>query len=231
MGWCGNLHCYQVWGRQVSSSHPNPSSTTCTAVAEEKGASAPSLLQQDPLITSLCCTLVKDVYSFSFFQAEPFLPVICWGQSFPPTLKLCSIASVEKNNILFLLFSSPKHGFLFLLHLLFLYKASQAVGTGNGQRCVLWVRVERQDLKTKTGQSPESQATEADAVLSRCGLYVIWQQKHTQSKGLEPNLGGVRNPVAGATNSLHTFSLGGKPVLPALNGGNSVRQGPAFPAP
>lgn len=58
-----------------------------------------------------------------------------------------------------------------------------------------------QDLKIKTGQSPESQATEAAAVLSRCGLCVIWQQKHTQTKALKPSLGGVTNPAAGATNS------------------------------
>lgn len=96
--------------------------------------SAPSLQQQDSLITSLCCTSVNAVFLFSFFQAVQFLPDICWGQSFPPTLKLCPFASVENNNLLLLLFSSPKHGFLFHLHTLFLHKATQAVGAGNGQR-------------------------------------------------------------------------------------------------
>lgn len=58
--------------------------------------SACSLPQQDPFFTSLCCTSVKAVYLFSFFQAVQFLPVICQGKSFPPTLKLSPFASVEK---------------------------------------------------------------------------------------------------------------------------------------
>lgn len=77
-----------------------------------RNPSAHSLPQQDPFITSLCCTSVKAVYLFSLFQAVQFLPVICSGQCFPPTLKLCPFASVEKTTSFFLLFS-PKHGFLF----------------------------------------------------------------------------------------------------------------------
>lgn len=101
VGWCGNLHCHQVWGRQVFSSHLNPPAVPAQQWLKMMRAwmnlSAPSLPQQDPLITSLCCTSVKTVYLFSFFQAVQFLLVICWGQSFPPTLKLCPFASVEKH--------------------------------------------------------------------------------------------------------------------------------------
>lgn len=141
VGWCGNFHCHQVWGRQVFSSHPNSSSTTCTAVAEgDEGLDEPQctlLAQQDPLITTLCCTSVKTVYLFSFFHAVQFLPVTCWGKSFPPTLKLWPFASVEKHNLLFLLFSSHKDGFLFPLHMLFSPQSHQVVGAGTGQRCML----------------------------------------------------------------------------------------------
>lgn len=70
-----------------------------------------------------------------------------------------------------------------------------------------------QELETKTGQSPESQATEAGPVLSRCGLRVIWQQKHIQTKALKPNIRSVTNPLACGKGEVFIYFPQGKSLF------------------
>lgn len=177
--------------------------------------SLPSSRQQDPSITILCHILIKAVYLFVvlfFFQSVQLLPVICWGPSFPPTLKLGHSASDAKTPSFFS--SSPPPSTAFSpAHNTHTFPAQALPGSvraGHGQWCMLWAGV---GLETKTGQSPEAQTTGAGPLLGRHGLCVTRQQKHSQTKALKPRPGDVMNPAAHRSGEVFTLSPLGKSLV------------------
>lgn len=162
--------------------------------------SIPSSPQQDPSVTSLCCTLIKAVYLFGFFQAVQFLLVFSWGPSFPPTLKLGHSASAAKTPSFFS--SSPPlgtapsytHAFPPQAHPGSVRAGRSGACCGLGWKC--------ETLKTKPGKAL---TIGASPVLSRHGLCATQQKKDAQAEALKPYVGGLMNPAACGNGEVFTL--------------------------